>query len=329
MVYVGIVSFNTLSDLPACIAAVCKQRNEDIRIIVLDNNSSDKSVVWLRKQRNITLIEKKENLGFGRAHNAIIASVNLRKGDYYLALNPDVRIDPLYVHHLVTSCRKNKADWATGKLYKDLRRKTLYSAGHALLRDGYAINVGHGEADSAYWNQGREIFGASGAAPLYSAGLIAALSRSGPFFDRRMFLYYEDVDIDWRARLLGFHCWYEPTATALHPGGGFRSRYEIEALANRYRSIFKNAMVYDLLVYNAPRMFCHIAFRIILTPQKGWELCKKVALFALVSPFERTRPKVTIKFMHSWFAWAVNQPTKQPATSRERFAMFLQMNKRS
>ncbi len=329
MVYVGIVSFNTLSDLPDCIACVKKQTYKDLRIIVLDNNSSDRSVAWLRTQKGVTLIESRKNLGFGRAHNAIISSIRLKQGDYYVALNPDVRMSPSYVLELVKACKTHKAHWATGKLYKDVRSRKLYSAGHGLRKDGYAINIGYGEKDSAYWNQGREIFGAPGAAPLYTFKLIKALSRSGSFFDQRMFLYYEDVDVDWRARLLGFRCWYEPAATAEHPGGGFRSAYEIEALANRYRSVFKNAILSDLLLYNIPRLTGHVLLRLLTTPRKGLRLLSAVMRRAAVFPFNRTRRTVSAQYMNNWFIWSARQPTRQPSTLTQRFVLFLRTNMRS
>lgn len=321
MVYVGIVSFNTLSDLPDCIAAVKRQSHKDIRIIVFDNNSSDGSIAWLRKQRGITLMENSENIGFGRAHNAIINSVRLGRNDYYLALNPDVRLGRRYVSELIAICRTKKADWATGKLYKDAARKVLYSVGHGLLRDGYAVNIGYDMPDAAYWNQAREVFGAPGASPLYSAKLMKTVSDRGNFFDPHMFMYYEDVDVDWRARLFGFRCWYNPRAVAYHPGGGFRKALEIEALANRYRSVMKNASVFDLLTYNLPHILLHILFRIIVSPSKGLRLAEKlIAAFPVV--FRRSRRVITGSAIRQWFLWSTRQPTGQPTTVRSRLESF-------
>lgn len=321
MVYVGIVSFNTLSDLPGCIASVKRQSQKDIRIIVFDNNSSDGSVAWLRKQKGIMLIPHDENIGFGRAHNAIINSVHLGKNDYYLALNPDVRLGRRYISELVAVVKTKGAYWATGKLYKDASKKTLYSAGHGLLKDGYALNIGYDLPDGKIWNVAREVFGAPGAAPLYSSKLIRSLSVSGSFFDPRMFLYYEDIDVDWRARLSGFHCWYSPRATAVHAGGKFRSSYEIEALGNRYAGVLKNASVADLVTYNIPRIGMHVLFRLVLSPRKGFLLLGK-AMRAVTFLRARTPWRVSRSYMHRWFAWSAGQPTGQPVTPIGRLSSF-------
>lgn len=322
MIYIGTVSFNTLKDLPECIRCVKNQSYKKIRLIVFDNNSSDNSVAWLKKQKQVRVIAHNQNVGFGNGHNAIIAAAKLKKNDYYLALNPDVRLDPNYVKEILAVCRKHQAGWATGKLYKDSQHKIIYSVGHGLLRDGYATNIGYNMTDQPQWDKAQEIFGAPGAAPLYSAKLIRAISVNKAFFDRKMFMYYEDVDLDWRARLAGFHCWYTPKATAIHPGGGFRKKFAIEALGNRYRGVLKNAMWLDLILYNLPIMFAHLVSRLLITPKDGWKLISKVARIFFVSLIERSKRKVSRKYMNQWFLWSSKQFTNQPTNIIGRLQTF-------
>jgi len=59
----------------------------ELEVFVIDNASKDNSVELISTQfPNVTLIENKENVGFGRANNQ---ALSLIKGDYILLLNTD------------------------------------------------------------------------------------------------------------------------------------------------------------------------------------------------------------------------------------------------
>src|SRR5260370_42067943 len=101
-VYVGIVTYNSLDDLPGCFAALAKQSYADIQVTVLDNASADESVAWVREQApQCKIIVNRENVGFGRAHNQIVQACALKPGDFYLTLNPDAALMPEYIGGLV------------------------------------------------------------------------------------------------------------------------------------------------------------------------------------------------------------------------------------
>ena len=91
-VSVIIVSYNTKELTINTIKSVIdKTENVDYEIIVVDNDSKDGSVEELKKtfQDKITIIEPKENLGFGRANNL---GIKYAKGEYVFLLNPDTEL---------------------------------------------------------------------------------------------------------------------------------------------------------------------------------------------------------------------------------------------
>lgn len=51
-----------------------------------------------------------------------------------------------------------------------------------------------------------------------------------------MFMYFEDVDLDWRAHRPGWQCWYEASAVAYHRGRQVDTNLRTEALK---KPIFK------------------------------------------------------------------------------------------
>ncbi|MFN8450428.1 MAG: glycosyltransferase family 2 protein [Anaerolineae bacterium] len=317
-IYAGLVTYNSRDDLPGCLAGL-RAQTMPVTIIALDNASSDGSADWLRANApEVRLIVSGENLGYGRGHNAIIRSAALQAGDYYLALNPDAALAPDYVARLVeTLAARLDAGWATGKLLMDDPPR-IYSAGHGLLRSGFAFNIGYGLPDDARFAESREVFGAPGAAVVYKAELIRDLSADGDFFDPAMFLYAEDSDVDWRARRQGWRCWYVAEAVAHHRGGVANSEMRIMAVSNRYLSVLKNATTYDLIAYNVPYMIAHCAVRLLITPRLGVHLAAHILRGAPAALRRRRPARIEAGTLHEWFAWSAQQPVRQRSRLMER-----------
>ncbi len=85
---VVIVNYNVRQLLEACLKSVEKAL-EGIEgdIYVVDNNSSDGSVAYIRERfPEVHLIANKENLGFSRANNQ---AIRMTDAEYVLLLNPD------------------------------------------------------------------------------------------------------------------------------------------------------------------------------------------------------------------------------------------------
>ncbi len=324
VVFVGIVTYNSARHLKSCLDAVLGQTHTPLRVTVFDNASQDGTRSVLRTYaRRITLIASRKNVGFGRGHNAIIRSVPIRSGDFYLCLNQDAAPGKDSVARMVRAAEKRNADWLTGKLVKDPDKGILYSTGHAIRRDGYAFNSGYGRKDSDRYAVPREVFGASGAAALYRGSMIRKLSVRGEFFDPALLLYYEDIDIDWRGQLAGLHCWYEPSAVIRHPGGSFDRHLTAEVLANRYLVVTKNAAPADLVFYNLPIMAFHMAARLIVTPATGAELLRT---FVRRVPRMLSARRSTVRTgsaMTHWFRVSGADRTGQPVTFSGRVRAFL------
>ena len=88
-----IVSYNVRQYIAHAIDSIIKSDFNDFEMIIIDNNSFDNTVPYLKERyshlRQIRVIHNKENVGFGRAVNQ---AATLAKGQYYLILNPDTII---------------------------------------------------------------------------------------------------------------------------------------------------------------------------------------------------------------------------------------------
>ncbi|MBZ0298781.1 MAG: glycosyltransferase family 2 protein [Anaerolineae bacterium] len=327
IVHIGIVTYNSLPDLPDCFAAIRAQTYPHLRVAVLDNASTDGSPEWVATHTPETkLILSPCNRGFAAGHNRLIAAASLAAQDYYLALNPDVKMTPDYLDNLIRSIDgDDRIGWATGKLLwagvAAVSDAMLYSAGHGLFRSGYAIHIGYNLPDSPAYQESREVFGAPGAAVLMKQAFIRQLSINGELYDETFFLYGEDTDLDWRARRQGWACWGVAEAVAYHRHTPASPDLAILAVAHRYLSVIKNAYLLDLLFYNLPLIVGHCVLRMI-TPRRGLRLAVTLLRHTPAAWRKRRPPLITRHEMMQWFRWSAAQPTGQPVTFRTRLQAF-------
>jgi GT2 family glycosyltransferase len=217
-VAVVIPNWNSLGLLRSCLASLEGQADE-LELMVVDNGSRDGSVAYLREQ-GIGHVALPANVGFAPAVNLGVART---EAPYVLVLNADTELEPGCVGRLLEAL---SADPGLGGVQPRIlqlgaagaREGTdaarLYSAGQALLADGRAVEEGAGEAQSAPFLAGHEIFGVCGAACLLRRQLFAELGG----YDERYFAFYEDVDLNVRARIAGWGFAYVPAAAVWHLG---------------------------------------------------------------------------------------------------------------
>lgn len=335
VVYVGIVTYNSAADLPACFAALRAQTYPHVRIAVLDNASTDGSADWVRQHApSAILVTSPDNLGFGRGHNALMRALRLRPDDAYLTLNPDCLVQPAYIAEVLAAVRLHGAGMGVGKLLlpvdDDAAVPLIYSAGQGIRRDGYVVNVGQRMADDGMFDTPREVMFGSGAALLLTGALLADIAHPnldqpglGEVFDPGFFLYGEDVDVGWRARRAGWTCLYVPSAVAYHRGGSLSAETRTAALGNLCLSTLKNADTADLLMIHLSLIAINVLARLILAPRLGVRLAQQVMGGAGRALRLRRPARIDRATLHGWYAWSATQPTTQPAGIGARLRAYV------
>lgn len=246
-VSVIVVSWNTADLLAACLAAYDAQDHPDLEVVVVDNASSDGSPEALDaaeaepRRHPLRVIHQAKNRGFAGAINDALAAID---APIVAFSNVDVVPEPDLVSRAVTALLAD--DWrgtVAPKLLRTVRdpdgRDVIDSAGHELTSARLVRNLGEGELDDGQYDAARPVFGASGALVFHRREMLddVAWRATGEILTEDLFAYFEDVELDWRARLLGWDAWYEPRAVARHQRGGAGPRRtpRVEALnwANR------------------------------------------------------------------------------------------------
>ncbi len=128
-------------------------------------------------------------------------------------------------------------------------RPLLQSAGSCILPDGSGLDRGtqveHGHVYPS-WDDGRydadpDVFHFNGAACLLRREMLEAVG----LFDERFFMYYEDMDLAWRARAQGWQIRYVPQARVRHvhsgSAGEWSPLFTYNVDLNRLLMLLKNA----------------------------------------------------------------------------------------
>lgn len=102
LISVIIVNYNGKTFLQHCLDSVLNQSlaKSKYEIIVVDNNSSDNSVSFIKRNfPQIKLVESSENLGFAGGNNL---GVTHAQGKYIVLLNNDTKVDRQWLAHLLS-----------------------------------------------------------------------------------------------------------------------------------------------------------------------------------------------------------------------------------
>jgi GT2 family glycosyltransferase len=206
------------------LAGIRAQTQVPDRVLFIDCASSDGTLAWLRSRARelpaLELLPLAENRGYAGGHNAGLATWD---GDFVLLLNPDVRLEPEFLVEATAVMRRYpRAGAVSGKLLRaddglrPLPGPVLDSTGIIMTRSQRHLDRGAGERDHGQYDTEEEIFGVSGAAPLFRCAMLRDVALDGEIFDEAFFAYREDADLAWRARLLGWEAYYAPRARAAH-----------------------------------------------------------------------------------------------------------------
>jgi len=216
---VVIPNWNGAHHLPACLEALRAQTCSDLEVILVDNASTDGSVALVAERYpEVRLLVLGRNLGLTGGNNA---GFRAARGDILISLNNDTQADPRFVEALVTALQAHpEAGMAAAKIRLFDRRDVIHSAGDGYGADGIPFNRGVWQRDEGQFDEPGWIFGGCGGAVAYRRAMLDDVG----LFDESFFMYCEDVDLNWRAQLAGWPCWYTPQAVVYHKlsatGGG-------------------------------------------------------------------------------------------------------------
>ena len=226
-----IPTHNGRKHLAVCLPALEQQTYRDFRVIVVDDASTDRSADYLAATfPEVLVIRLERNVGLAVAINT---ALDRSRAELVAFLNNDTEPEPAWLAALVDAMdRYPDAGAAASKLRLFDRRDHLHSAGDTFSISGVPGNRGVWQRDTGQFDQEEEVFGACAGAAVYRrTALDAVAAIDGQVLDPDFFMYCEDVDLNWRLRLLGYRVIYVPSAVVYHrlsaTGGGTLASYYV------------------------------------------------------------------------------------------------------
>lgn len=333
-VSINIVSWNSLTHLPACLQSIVVQDFLDFSVLVVDNGSADGTVEWLHEHYpHIHLLRNTRNLGFCRGHNQ---AIRLSETDYVLILNQDVVLAPDWLARGVAWLDQHPQYGAWGgkmmrftydqeELKNIVVSDIIDSAGLQATRRRHFFDRGSGQRDKGQFDQAGDVFGISGACLLLRRAALETCRYKNEYFDEDFFAYKDDIDLTWRLQRLGWLIRYDGLAVAYHHRTirgqsatadklialNYRSRSRFNSYysyRNHWLLIFKNetsATVWSDLPWIAWYEFKKLLFLLVTRPSSLRGLIEALKLWpamrakALVLDHQAKRPAREIR--RQWF----------------------------
>lgn len=255
---VVIVNYNVAYFLEQCVLSVkTASNNLDVEIIVVDNNSTDKSCELLsEKYPEIILLQNKKNVGFSKANNQGVA---IAKGEYVLILNPDTVIAEGTLDKIFSFAKiKNnlgvlgvKLIDGSGKFLPESKRgiptpqvsfNKLFVISSKQTGKYYATHLAEDENGIVDVLVGAFMF------------MKKSIFNEVKGFDEDYFMYGEDIDLSYKTLIKGYQNYYFSETTVIHYKGESTKKdiqylkYFHEAMKIFYKKHFKLNKVYDFFM---------------------------------------------------------------------------------
>ena len=256
LVSVVVVTWNGRRYLDECLGAIEAQDGVSTETILVDNASTDGTVVYVGERfPRVRVVALPYNRGFAGGNNA---GAREARGRYLALLNNDAVPEPGWLQALLRGLDEEaKFALVTSRIVYMHDPQRIDSAGDSLLTSGGAYKRHHG-ASVDVARESSEVFGVCGAACLMPARVFGELGG----FDEDFFVSHEDVDLSYRARLLGYRCRYVADAVVRHHGSMTIGRVSGAAVFHGQRNLewlyVKNTPI-TLLLTTLPSHLVYVA----------------------------------------------------------------------
>lgn len=218
-VYLIVLTYNMRHAIRRCLASLGRLNYANLRILVVDNGSSDGTEETLRSEfAGCEVLQTGANLGYSGGNNRGIEYALEQGAAYILVLNPDtVLSNPDFLREMVIYLETHSDIGIAGPRVF-LREKgvvqntVLFAPGlWRSLVHWFRLRLDPGFADRS----GDEVVDAETLNGVCLLIRNECLREIG-LFDENIFMYIEDADLDYRARTSGWRVCYLPIDSVIH-----------------------------------------------------------------------------------------------------------------
>ena len=282
LVSIIIVNFNGKHHLEKCLASIININYKNYEVILVDNNSTDTSIEYVKNTYpKITIIKLNDNYGFAEPNN--IGAKNA-KGEFLLFLNNDTEVNSNFVGEMVKVLEHDPKIAICQSLL-------LKPNGQVDSSGDFIDTLGRAYSSKDKVNEVRKILSARGASMMVRKNSFWELGG----FDKKFFASFEDVDLGWRAWIWGYKIVLVPNSIVFHKGGETVKQHLAEV---RFHGI-KNSLIIRLTNFE-PYLATSSIIKIF-----GLFLLRKTFGISLVENHEEIFPLPSLRIILRGSMWVL------------------------
>ncbi len=258
------------------VSSLCHQTEQVKKVVIIyDGPHRPDKQTFENCPIPITWIDNSKNEALTYLQNQAIRFMH---EDFVMLLNDDVILEINFIEELLIAINKDDSIGMTcGKLLR-MDKTKIDTAGQLLGKKRTPVERGYGSVDNGQFDEECFIFGSCGAAVLLRRSMLEDCAISpNEYFDSDYNMFYEDLDLSWRASNFGWKAFYTPKAIAFHERGAtakekkpifeflrpynfawLKSSLKSDLIKNRCMTIIKNDSpvgfllnVHHILIYEA------------------------------------------------------------------------------
>lgn len=252
LVYVVILNWNLKHDTAECVVSVLRSDYERLRVVVVDNASSDDSVPWLRVHfPTVPIIVHDRNAGYAGGNNLGIRYALDNNADYVLVLNNDTVVAPTTVRLLVEALETDSTLGIVAPriYYYDEPARSCYLGDRCHAWAPVPLRV---RDPGAAVMQVLEVDYVSGCAMMIRRAVLETVG----FLDEVYFMYYEDSDFCRRMKAAEYRLACVTTARIWHKIA--RSSRQVRPIMAYYRG--RNRVRFYTQYHHGPHPLLTVAY---------------------------------------------------------------------
>jgi len=279
-----IVNFTGYAErfLADCIASLRAQERPDFlwQLYIIDNCSTESSRAYLQQNAPEAVVIPRPDGNYSAANAAGIERAVKDDCRYFVVANMDVIFAPDWLLELVKAIEPEDVGIAQSKILLPGKNK-INSAGNITHFLGFGFTRGYGEVDGGQYDAIGEINGyASGCSLIIKKEMIEKIGN----YDSKYYMYHDDLELGWRARLAGYKIAFAPRSIVYHKYEFSRSvkmLYYMER--NRYLAIFSFYKLPTLFLILPPLIIMDLGM-LFYSILNGWFLVKLKVYWYFLQP---------------------------------------------
>jgi len=263
LVSIILVTHNGKAFVEECLSCLKSLNWSNLEVVIVDNASTDGTLGLVeRSLPGASIISLGQNRGYGAGCNA---GARVAKGEILVFMNQDVALSPSFLDGIVSMFHDDARIGVCGGTVINWEGTRLVSMGQVFDRwTGYGLDIGFGSSGVNMKPEVANVFSPNGAAFAVRRSVFDVIGG----FDENFFLYFDETDLSWRARIAGFRITCSRASVVRHmitPGRAHRpwSRYYIDR--NSLLSAVRNYQLSSLVLFLPTSLMSRLAGILVFT----------------------------------------------------------------